>query len=231
MRLRDALVAAALVAVALVVAGCGRSEVSASPAAATPTAATTNGVAITTPAPSASASPVVSPGPPSGSPGPPSGSPGLPSVSPAPAVVMDPDLLQILPATIGTAKVEIEPDAFAEAIGDASFVAAVDSAAFAVVVGGEDLASGVVAHLRPGAYSDAFFRDWRDSYDEGACGQAGGVARRAQVTLGGRPVYVTTCTEELRVYHAYVPERDVIVSLFSLGEQRFGEQLLDGLRP
>ena len=229
MRLRGApvaaaLVAAALVAVALVVAGCGRAEVSASPAAATPTAATTNSVAITTPVPSASASPVVSPGPPSGS-------PGLPSVSPAPAVVMDPDLLQILPATIGTAKVEIEPDAFAEAIGDASFVAAVDSAAFAVVVGGEDLASGVVAHLRPGAYSDAFFRDWRDSYDEGACGQAGGVARRAQVTLGGRPVYVTTCTEDLRVYHAYVPERDVIVSLFSLGEQRFGEQLLDGLRP
>jgi hypothetical protein len=236
MRLRDALVAAALVAVALVVAGCGRSEVSASPAAATPTAATTNSVAITTPAPSASSvgspgPPSVSPGPPSVSPAPPSVSPGPPSVSPAPAVVMDPDLLQILPATIGTAKVEIEPDAFAEAIGDASFVAAVDSAAFAVVVGGEDLASGVVAHLRPGAYSDAFFRDWRDSYDEGACGQAGGVAGRAQITLAGRPVYVTTCTEELRVYHAYVPERDVIVSLFSLGEQRFGEQLLDGLRP
>jgi hypothetical protein len=228
MRLRGALVAAALVVVALVVAGCGRSEVSLSPAAATPTAATTNSVAITTPAPSASASPVVSPGLPSVSPGP-------PSVSPTPAVVMDPALLQILPPTIGTAKVEIEPEAFAEAIGDASFVAAVDSAAFAVVVGvgvgGEDLASGVVAHLRPGTYSDAFFRDWRDSYDEGACGQSAGVARRAQVTLGGRPVYVTTCTGELRVYHAYVPERDVIVSLLSLGEQQFGAQLLDGLRP
>ena len=88
-----------------------------------------------------------------------------------------------------------------------------------------------MAHLRPDVYSDAFFRDWRDSYDEGACGQAGGVAGRAQITLGGRPVYITTCTGGLRVYHAYVPEREVVVSLFSLGGGRFGEQLLDGLRP
>ena len=125
----------------------------------------------------------------------------------------------------------IEPEAFAQAIDDPSFVASVDSAAFAVVVEGEDLASGVVAHLRPGVYSDALYRDWRDSYDEGACGQAGGVAAHAQATLGGRPAFITTCAGGLRVYHAYVPEREVIVSLFSLGERRFGEQLLAGIRP
>ena len=177
--------------------------------------------------PAAPASPAsTSPG--TSSPGPPSGPPsGTPEVD----VVMDPGLLAILPEAIGTAKVEIEPDSFADAIGDASFAASVDSAAFAVVVEGDDLASGVVAHLRPGAYSDGFYRDWRDSYDEGACGQAGGVAGRAEVTLGGRPVYITTCTGGLRVYHVYVPQREVVVSLFSLGERRFGEQLVAGLRP
>ncbi len=46
-----------------------------------------------------------------------------------------------------------------------------------------------------------------------------GVAAHAEVTLGGRPAFITTCTGGLRVYHAYVPEREVIVSVFSLGEQ------------
>jgi hypothetical protein len=145
---------------------------------------------------------------------------------------MDPSLLGILPESVGSAKVEIEPESFAEAVRDTSFVASVDAAAFAIVTEGEDLASGVVAHLRPDLYDEAFFRDWRDSYDEGACAQAGGVAARAEVGLADdRTMYVTTCVGGLRTYHAYVGEREVIVSLFSLGERRFGEQLVTGLRP
>ncbi len=159
-------------------------------------------------------------------------SPGLPSGVPGVDVVMDATLLEILPAAIGFAKVGIEPESFREAVTDPSFVASVDAAAFAIVVEGEDLASGVVAHLRPDVFSEAFFRDWRDSYDEGACAQAGGVAARAEVGLADdRTMYVTTCAGGLRVYHAYVAEREVIVSLFSLGERRFGEQLMNGLRP
>jgi hypothetical protein len=87
----------------------------------------------------------------------------------------------------------------------------------------------VVAHLRPGVYSDAFFRDWRDSYDEGACGQAGGVAGNAEAELGGRTVHITSCAGGLLVYHAYLPERDVAVSVISVGEARFGEQLMAGV--
>lgn len=159
-------------------------------------------------------------------------SPGLPSSVPGVDVVMDPALLQILPAAIGAAKVGIEPESFGEAVRDPSFVANVDAAAFAIVVEGEDLASGVVAHLRPDVFSEAFYRSWRDSYDEGACAQAGGVARHAEIGLeDDRTMYVTTCAGDLRVYHAYLAEREVVVSLFSLGERRFGEQLMTGLRP
>ena len=124
-----------------------------------------------------------------------------------------------------------EPDAFATAAKDPDFAANVDSAAFAIAVDANDITSGVVAHLRPGRYSEALFRDWRDSYNEGTCAQSGGVAGNAQAELGGRLVYVTTCGNGLRTYHAYLGQRDVIVSLFSLGDRHFGEQLMSGLRP
>jgi hypothetical protein len=215
-------------AILLVATGCGSAGV---PAPATPAASATPQASMTSAATPTQATSALS-----ATPGPShdvsaATSPGLPSNIPGVAVVMDPALLQVLPATIGAARVEMEPESFGEAVQDPSFAANVDAAAFAIVTDGEDLASGVVAHLRPDVYSEALFRDWRDSYDEGACGQAGGVAARAQITLGDRPAYVTTCAGGLRVYHAYVPEREVIVSLFSLGERRFGEQLVAGLRP
>jgi hypothetical protein len=166
----------------------------------------------------------------------PSGAPagaasGSPSDDPGHRVLMDPGLLSILPSAIGGAKVALEPDSFGEAVKDASFAGSVDAAAFAVVIDGADLASGVVAHLRAGVFTEGFLRDWRDTYDTGACAQAGGVAARAETTLGGRAAWITTCSGGLRTYHAWVPERGVVVSLISVGERRFGEQLLAGIRP
>jgi hypothetical protein len=223
-RVRATPVAVALVMVALVtvaIAGCG------SPAVSIPTAPSTPGTSASAsasapPSQAEQTSPAISP----------AISPGLPSSVPGVDVVMDPALLEVLPAAVGAATVEIEPESFGEAVQDPSFVANADAAAFAIVTEAEDLASGVVAHLRPDVFSEAFFRDWRDSYDEGACAQAGGVAAHAQVGLDDdRTMYVTTCAGGLRVYHAYVPERGVVVSVFSLGERRFGEQLMRGLRP
>jgi hypothetical protein len=152
--------------------------------------------------------------------------------SPSPGgVTLDGALLDLLPTDIDGREVILEEPAFAEATSDPAFAASVDRAAFFVVVDEADLASGVVAHLRPGVYSDAFFRDWRDSYDEGACGQAGGVAGNAEAELGGRTVHITSCAGGLLVYHAYLPERDVATSVISVGEARFGEQLMAGLAP
>ncbi len=154
-----------------------------------------------------------------------------PGQASAPGVALDPTLLSILPPAIAGVPVTAEPSSFADATADPDFVASVEAAAFAIAVDGSDLVSGVVARLRPGVYSDAFFRDWRDSYNDGACSQAGGVVGTAEAELSGRTVYVTSCAGGLLVYHAYLPGRDVVVSLFSLGDRRFGEQLMNDLRP
>jgi len=121
--------------------------------------------------------------------------------------------------------------AFDEAARDPAFAVHVARAAFAIVTTPTDLASGVVAQLRPDLLDDTFLADWRETYNEGACSQAGGVATNAETELDGRTVYIATCGGGLTVYHAAIPERDIIVSLFSIGEGRFGEQLIGDLRP
>ena len=111
------------------------------------------------------------------------------------------------------------------------FATNIKAAAFGVVVAGNDIASAVVAKPLAGEFSDAWFRDWRDSYNEGACAQSGGVARNAEAELGGRTVYIGTCAGGLRTYHAWIEDRGLLVSAFSIGEGQFGEQLMAGLRP
>jgi hypothetical protein len=147
------------------------------------------------------------------------------------AVIEDQSLLAVLPADVGGVAVAYESQAFADAVADTAFVQSVEAAAFAVAVDGEDLASAVVARPRGGLYSDAFFRDWRDSYNEGACGQAGGVAGNAETQIGEQTVYIGTCAGGLRTYHAWLADRGLLISAFSLGDRRFGEQLMAGLRP
>ncbi len=149
------------------------------------------------------------------------------------AVVEDASLLELLPPSVDGMAVTVEGLAFTEAAAYPDFAANVAAAVFPIVGGGTDLASGVVAELRDGVFDEGFFRDWRDSYDEGACAQAGGAAGRAEVQLGGRTVFITSCAESLKVYHAHLAEagRDLVVSLFSWGENRYGEQLMAGINP
>ncbi len=166
--------------------------------------------------------------------------PGLPTDAPAAAApsasapdvaVEDPSLIAVLPASVAGQPVVLESQAFADAIADPAFAANVEAAAFGVVVAGNDLSSAMVAQPVPGAWSEAWFRDWRDSYDEGACGQSGGVAGNAEAQLGGRTVYIGTCAGGLRTYHAWLEGRGLLVSAFSVGEGRYGERLMAGLRP
>jgi hypothetical protein len=159
----------------------------------------------------------------------PAATPTLPT--PDHTVVRDDSLIAILPADVDGAPVTVEDASFAEAAAEPAFAANVDRAAFAIVTTPTDLASGVVAKLRAGVFGNAFFADWRETYNEGACAPAGGVATNAETQLGGRTVYITTCAGGMLVYHTYVEERGAIVSLFSLGTGRYGERLVRGLRP
>jgi hypothetical protein len=152
--------------------------------------------------------------------------------TPPPGVaVEDPSLIAVLPAAVAGQPVVLESQAFVDAIADPAFAANVEAAAFGVVVAGNDLSSAMVARTVPGAWSEAWFRDWRESYDEGACGQAGGVAGTAEAQLGGRTVFIGTCAGGLRTYHAWLEGRGLLVSAFSVGEGRYGERLMAGLRP
>jgi hypothetical protein len=212
--------AGVILAGSLVLAGCG--------GAAGPSASGSPEV-VASASPSASAETPASSTPASSGPAPASSAPAV-TVAPGQTTVLDPTLLAVLPPSVAGVLVNQEPASFAEAIRDPSFVANVDRAVFAFVHDGNDLASGVVAHLRAGSWSDKLFEDWRATYDEGACAQASGVLAHAETTSAGRTIYVTTCGGGLRVYHAYVASRGVVVSLFSLGDRLFGEQLMAGLR-
>jgi hypothetical protein len=157
--------------------------------------------------------------------------PSAPGTPPSGVAVEDPSLIAVLPATVAGQPVVLESQAFADALADPAFAANVEAAAFGVVVAGNDLSSAMVARPIPGVFSAAWFRDWRDSYDEGACGQSGGVAGNAEAELGGRTVYIGTCAGGLRTYHAWLEGRNLLVSAFSVGEGRYGERLMAGLRP
>jgi hypothetical protein len=181
--------------------------------------------------PPPTASPRPSPTAPPATLGPISPGPPTPVATPETIAVEDPSLIDVLPADLDGVPVVLESMAFEEALADRTFAASVEAAAFGVVAAGEDFASAIVARPVEGAYDEAWFRDWRESYDEGACGQAGGVARTAQAELGGRLVFITTCADGLRTYHAWLEERGLVVSVISLGEQRYGERLMAALRP
>jgi hypothetical protein len=156
--------------------------------------------------------------------------PVTPPSATGPAVPVDPALLAILPLSVDGFPVRSIPDP--TGLDDPALVANLARLAQAYVV--DPAASGFayasVVVLRPGVFSEAFFRSWRDSFDTGACSQAGGVAGHAQAQIGGRTAYLGTCVGGLLTYHVRLDSLNAIVSVSSLGTARLGEQLLAGLR-
>jgi len=123
------------------------------------------------------------------------------------------------------------PEAAFGSVGDPSIarVAARLATGYAVSESGDDWAVISVVALRPGTWSEDFYRDWRDSYSAAVCEQEGGVGGRAVATIGGREVDIATCGA-LRTYHVHLPDDDLVISVASVGDARFGEQVMAGLR-
>lgn len=149
------------------------------------------------------------------------------------AVAIDPSLLRILPASVDGFPVVESPETEAAFLDDPllKLLASAVAAGLAVEPTSGEFVYAVVVRLLPDAMDDAVFRDWRDSFDDGACSQADGVAGHAETRIGGRTVYIGTCTGGLRTYHVWLENRDVLISASAVGERRLGERLVENLRP
>ncbi|HYN69734.1 MAG TPA: hypothetical protein VEX41_05960 [Candidatus Eisenbacteria bacterium] len=155
------------------------------------------------------------------------------SLGPGEAVVIDTALLAVLPAAVDGVPVTESTDGEADAIANPQLpgIASALAAGLAVDSASSNFVYAVVVRLLPGGFDDIRFRDWRDSYDEGACSGAGGVMGHAQAEIAGRAVFIGTCEAGVRTYHAWITDKDLLVSASAAGDRRLGERLMAGLRP
>jgi len=146
-------------------------------------------------------------------------------------VELDPTVLAFLPSTVGGVAVTESADEATQALTDPSLGkigSAVDAGV--AVDGAGNLVYAWVVRLRENAFNDAIYQQWRDSYDEGACADAGGVVGRAEATIDARTVYITSCTASVRTYHVWLEQPGILISASAIGDGRFGEVLMDNLQ-
>ncbi|HUG30507.1 MAG TPA: hypothetical protein VMQ65_08365 [Candidatus Limnocylindria bacterium] len=158
------------------------------------------------------------------------GPPPSPTPDDAAPIVIDPTLLEFLPETIDGVSVHEDIDEAAVALSNQALSPIATALGAAVAVEGDNLVLAWVVRLRPDRFTLDTYRQWRDSYDAGACTAAGGVVGHAEAEIGGRTAFVTSCAAGLHTYHVWLEEQDVLISASSLGEARFGEKLLAALR-
>lgn len=157
----------------------------------------------------------------------------MPTTGAGTTVAVDPSLLEILPATVDGLEIAENREGEAAALGDPLLarVGSAVAAGFAIEPASGDFVYAIVVRLLPGAMTETVFRDFRDSFDEGACSQADGVVGRAETRIGGRTVYIGTCAGGLRTYHLWLADRGVLISASAVGERLLGELLVENLRP
>lgn len=147
-------------------------------------------------------------------------------------VMVDASLLELLPGSVDGIDLNESPEAEADALDDpvVSAVGTAIAGAFAADANTGDFVYALVVRLRPDAMNDAVFRSWRDTFDEGACSQAGGITGHAEAEIGGHKTYIGTCAGGVHTYHVWLPAQQRLLSMSAFGERRFGEQLLRNLR-
>lgn len=219
-RVARVLAAVASVAVAGVVAiGCTPTQPTPAPSD-TPSAS---------PAASTSVPPVTSSADVASPSGPDDSGPPLPA-----GVTVDPGLLEVLPAEIDGVPLEPDPTTADEVsrdplLGESALSIAVALAAAPGTFDNENFAVASVIRLRPDVFDEAFYQEWRDTYNEGACEVADGVESEQQTDIGGRQTYVGTCVGGAETYHTYLVDQGFLVSVTATGERRFGELIIAAL--
>lgn len=158
-----------------------------------------------------------------------------PSLVAAPAITVDDTLLDLLPNDVGGVPLTGDSATASEIADDPSLTGSVTAVAVAAAFA--PAPSGLVgnyvvvtlARLEPGVFDDAFFRDWRDTFDGAVCAQAGGVAGHAEADIATHRTYITTCAGGVRTYHVRLAASGVVVSMQAVGDRRFGERVVEGL--
>lgn len=149
-------------------------------------------------------------------------------------LVVDPSLLRILPAGVAGIAMQPSPQSAASMASDASLARSASALAVGVVAAaggsrGDDLAVSSVIRLRPGVYTDTFYQHWMEAYDVAACDVAGGIASHVQQLIGSHTVEVTVCSQGARTYHTHLAG-DILVSITAVGDRKFGDLVMAGLR-
>ena len=151
----------------------------------------------------------------------------------SPSISIDSALLAVLPASVHGVPLVENADAEAHDLTDPALAgeASALAAALAIDATTSDWAYVSVVRLRPRVFSDAYFRSWRDTFDGGACAQAGGVSQSsAEATIAGHLTYIGHCVGGILTYHVHLVAGDIIVSISAVGDQRFGQLVVEGLR-
>jgi hypothetical protein len=152
------------------------------------------------------------------------------SIGPGASVEADPGLSGVIGGDSGDGlDFRYDPETTATVAADPGLARDADGLAIGLytVRGQQPVVDYVVAsvvHLRDPAADDEWFRAYRDSYDQAACAQAGGVARHAQTPMNGRTVFIGGCAGGAFTYHVRL-EQGIVVSLTAVGPGRLGDRL------
>lgn len=147
-------------------------------------------------------------------------------------IVIDPSLLGILPREVDSIPLTETDDADSTALAD-DVLPQIATAAVGVEAGDSstgDVVTGFVVRLKPDAFNEGVFRDWRDSYNNGACGGDSEVVGNAEQKIGNNTVFIGTCTNGLHTYHTWIQDKGVLITLTSYGQKQLAVVLLENLR-
>jgi hypothetical protein len=191
--------------------------------------------------PSASVAPSLAPGSAAPRPSPSRAVAETPSPSlPSSDVLVDPGLLSFLPPGGADVLQMVDPDTTGQVAQDPELRANASAMIIAVYRWNlrtpspgpaDDLAVASVVRLRDPSKDDAWFRDWRDSYDTAACANAGGVARNSQTDIGTHTVFIGSCAGGSFTYHTRVAGGAIVISITSIGATHLGETIMERLAP
>ncbi len=88
----------------------------------------------------------------------------------------------------------------------------------------------IAMHARQGALADQRFGDWRETYGQGACEDAGGVVGSAESTIGERQVFVVRCVEGEIVYYVPLADCGELLTIDAVSTRDLGRTLVEHIQ-